>query len=93
PTTESIRQIAPLGKPVIASGGIRTGLDAAKAIALGASCAGMALPVLRVFSKVGAAGVEEYLLRVVDELRIACFLSGAKNPSELSGRALFSLNG
>ena len=87
PTAESIITVAPLGKPVIASGGIRTGLDVAKAIALGASCAGIALPILRIQNKVGAKGVEEYLLRIIEELRIAMFLSGSKNIPALSGKA------
>lgn len=62
---------------VIASGGVRNGLDAAKAIALGASFAGAALPFLR--AKDAAAEAKEWK----DELRIAMLLSGSKNVAGL----------
>src|SRR5207302_1644872 len=45
PTPASIR-LADVGLPLVATGGIRSGLDAAKGIALGATMAGMAKPML-----------------------------------------------
>ncbi len=89
PTAESIADLTPLGKPVIASGGIRSGLDAAKAIALGASCVGIALPVLRAWEDGGVRAVRAYLMRIAEELRIAMFLSGSRSIAELKGKAQF----
>ena len=58
-------------------------MDIAKAIALGADLAGIALPVLKAQQAEGKEGVKKYLEKVIEELRIAMFLSGAKNLAEL----------
>ena len=67
--------------PVISSGGIRTGLQAAKAIALGADAVGMALPFLKSCNSQDA--LNEVIKRFNDSLRIAMFLVGAKSIDEL----------
>jgi isopentenyl-diphosphate delta-isomerase len=68
---------------VIASGGIRTGIDVAKAMALGACLAGMAYPILdSVFH--GADEVEKKLCFIVEELRTAMFLVGADSVQKLA---------
>lgn len=85
PTAESVKELVPLGKPVIASGGVRTGLDAVKALAIGAECVGVALPVLRAWDARGVEGVRQYLGNFVDEMKTAMFLSGAKKVSEIQG--------
>ncbi|MDD5163375.1 MAG: type 2 isopentenyl-diphosphate Delta-isomerase [Candidatus ainarchaeum sp.] len=83
-TAESIVQCRKaFKKKIIASGGIRTGLDIAKAIALGADMAGIALPVLKAQQEAGKEGVKKYLEKIIEELRIAMFLSGAKSLKEL----------
>jgi isopentenyl-diphosphate delta-isomerase len=64
---------------IVATGGIASGLDAARAIALGASAIGIARPVLIQFERGGAAAVREYLKRVQAELRMAMLLCGARN--------------
>lgn len=67
----------------IATGGIRTGMDVARAIALGASCAGIARNVYQAFTEGGADGARSFLLRVERELRAIMLLCGAKTIEEL----------
>jgi isopentenyl-diphosphate delta-isomerase len=62
--------------PLIASGGVRTGVDIAKAIALGADLCGLALPFLEAASSSGEA-VEELIATLIQGLRIAMFATGS----------------
>lgn len=77
---------------IVASGGVRTGLDAARAIALGADLAGTALPVIRAYAEAGREGVSELLATMVRELRAAVFLSGARSVGELRGKRITLLS-
>ncbi|HET7093767.1 MAG TPA: type 2 isopentenyl-diphosphate Delta-isomerase, partial [Thermomicrobiales bacterium] len=80
PTADSLRlarQTAP-GLPLIASGGLRDGIDAAKAIALGASLAGFASPLLKA-AAASEDAARELLTALVEELRISMFCCGARN--------------
>ena len=67
--------------PVISSGGIRSGLEAAKAIALGADAVGMALPFLK--NSTSQDQLNTFIERFNNSLRIAMFLVGASNIEEL----------
>jgi isopentenyl-diphosphate delta-isomerase len=67
-----------VGLPIIATGGLRNGLDAAKAAALGASAAGMASKMLKP-ATVSADAVVEALEAVIAEMRTAFFLTGCRN--------------
>ncbi|MEW6672127.1 MAG: type 2 isopentenyl-diphosphate Delta-isomerase [Thermodesulfobacteriota bacterium] len=68
--------------PLIASGGIRTGIDIAKAIALGASFAGMALPLVAPATR-SADAVRQKIERVLAELKMAMFSCGAATLDQL----------
>jgi isopentenyl-diphosphate delta-isomerase len=78
PTAASVAWMAAAGfDSVIATGGISTGLEVAKAIALGATAAGIARPVLQALTSEGRAGAERFLDGVEAELRAAMLLVGA----------------
>ena len=82
PSPVSVLELVPLGLPVIASGGIRSGLDVARALALGATAAGTAGGVL----KAASTGFEETrreLETLVYELKVAMFLTGSRTVAEL----------
>ena len=67
--------------PVVSSGGIRSGLEAAKAIALGADSVGMALPFLK--KSISHEELTQFINKFNASLRIAMFLVGANNIEEL----------
>ena len=91
PTAESV-QAARRGAPglaIVASGGVRTGLDIAKAIALGANLGGLALPFLRA-AVLSPDAVLELIGELSEELRVACFGAGAPDLSDLAQTPLRS---
>ena len=78
PTAESLRMVrrgAP-SLPIIASGGIRDGIQIAKAIALGAAACGVAGPVLHAADE-STAAVTELIAVLATQLRVAMFAAGA----------------
>lgn len=87
PTAASLIEVRKeFKRGVIASGGIRNGMEIVKALIMGADLGGMAHPVLEAQRKGGAKGVENYLNRIIEEMRIGMFLVGAKNLKELKGK-------
>ncbi len=83
PTPEAIRQLAAVeGLTVIGSGGLRSGVDMAKAMALGAHLTGMAKPFLEA-ATVSADEVAHTIELRVRELRIAMLCTGARTLADL----------
>lgn len=80
PTADSLRQARQAAPtlPLIASGGLRDGIDVAKAIALGADLAGFASPLLKAAAESGDAA-HELLTALVEELRTSMFCCGARD--------------
>jgi isopentenyl-diphosphate delta-isomerase len=74
-------------KTIIASGGIRNGIEIAKSIALGAQACAMSLPFLKAAS-ISTNKVIELIEQTIHELKIVMFLVGAKNIKELSKKNL-----
>jgi isopentenyl-diphosphate delta-isomerase len=66
----------------MASGGVRSGTDIAKALVLGANLAGMALPLLKPACE-GPDALREVIRDIHQELRISLFLTGKTRISEL----------
>lgn len=84
PTAASVVFARQAGHDVIATGGIRSGLDIARAIALGAKIGGIARPVLQAFNQGGEAGAEQFLERVENELKTVMLLTGSRTLSHLA---------
>lgn len=84
PTAQSINNVRRVNQvmPLIATGGIRTGLDIAKSIALGANVAAMARPMLQKALE-GESGLHEFIEQVLLELKIAMLATGAKTIGDI----------
>jgi isopentenyl-diphosphate Delta-isomerase len=82
PAPISVLELVPLGLPVVASGGVRSGLDVARALALGATAAGTAGGMLRAAATDYLATRKE-LEFLVHELKVAMFLTGSKTVADL----------
>lgn len=91
PTAYAIEALvaAKLGVPIIASGGLRNGLDIARAIRLGACLGGQAAAALPAATETADA-VLEHFQSVIEELRVACFCTGSRNPAELVNARLLN---
>jgi isopentenyl-diphosphate delta-isomerase len=85
PTPLALEQLAPLGVTLIASGGIRSGLDMAKAVVLGASLCGLARPFLNPAME-SVDEVRKVIQRLKREFVTAMFLLGADRVEKIKGR-------
>ncbi len=89
PTAESIlacKKMLP-DIPIIASGGVRSGVDIAKSIALGAHLGALAKPFLHAAQN-GTDAVVERIEQIIEEIRTVCFVTGCETPGELQSKAV-----
>lgn len=83
PTAASLVEVAQTVKiPLIASGGIRSGVDVAKTVALGASLASLSQPVLEASVK-GVEETKKTFSLLIEELKNAAFLTSADSVQDL----------
>ncbi|MBS1887651.1 MAG: type 2 isopentenyl-diphosphate Delta-isomerase [Actinobacteria bacterium] len=85
PTAVAVASCSRAGLPVIATGGVRNGLDAAKALALGATAVGVARPLL-LAAQAGADGPSRWIEDFALELRTVLMLTGCRRPGDLAER-------
>jgi isopentenyl-diphosphate delta-isomerase len=83
PTAASLVQLRKTRLVRIASGGIRSALDAAKALALGAEICGFALPVFRAYRSGGLESASDFLEQTIEGLRVAMVLTGSRTLADL----------
>lgn len=84
PTAEAIRNVRRTAPEmtVIASGGLRDGMDIARCIALGARLGGLAGPFLRTAGE-SLESTLEFIQELKEVLRTVCFATGSRNLAEL----------
>jgi isopentenyl-diphosphate delta-isomerase len=73
----------PRFETIIATGGVKSGVEIAKAIALGATAGGIARPVLQAFTEGGTQGARDFLARVKAEIMSVMLLCGARTLADL----------
>lgn len=94
PTADSLRMVRESvpDAPVIVSGGMRDGIDAAKALALGADLVGFAGPLLRAATE-SAQAVIDSLAIIAEQLRLAMFGVGAATIADLRSAPMIDASG
>jgi isopentenyl-diphosphate delta-isomerase len=83
PTPISLVEAGVANLPLIATGGVRSGLDIARALSLGATLVGMAFPFLKAASESFEA-VCELVEELILELKVAMQLSGAASVAQMT---------
>ncbi len=94
PTAVSLIEAVSMDMPIqiIASGGIRTAPDAAKAYALGADMVGMAAPFLRTLLNHGSEELERKIEEMIYRLKAVFLMTGSRNLEQIKKQPLIILN-
>ena len=89
PTAASIAEVRAAAPDalVIGSGGIRTGMDAVKALGLGSDIVGVALPALRAAYK-GKEELRKYLKSMIISIKAALFLTSSPTVEDIKGKVV-----
>ncbi len=89
---QNVRRVAP-GLPVFASGGLRSGVDVAKCLALGVRLGGMAGPFLKAAADGSASAVYQTIREVRREVQVCLFATGASSLAALGPGNLTVIEG
>ena len=73
---------------ILVDGGIRTGLDVVRTLALGADCAMIGRAYIYALAAAGEAGVENLLNLMEKEMRVAMTLTGARTIADITPDSL-----
>ncbi|WXG45032.1 MAG: type 2 isopentenyl-diphosphate Delta-isomerase [Promethearchaeati archaeon SRVP18_Atabeyarchaeia-1] len=85
PTAASVLEVSLVKSlTIIATGGVRNGIDVAKSIALGANIAGVALPLLSPAYSGDQTTLAAMIKRMIRELRTSMYLTGSKDLKDLA---------
>jgi isopentenyl-diphosphate delta-isomerase len=92
PTIDALLQVRELKPPmtfgIISSGGITSGMDVAKSIALGADLCGIAKPLITAFINKGDRGLRQKMDELLIQLRFTMFLTGSSDIAALAKQPL-----
>jgi isopentenyl-diphosphate delta-isomerase len=83
PTAASVHACVRAGMTTIATGGVQSGLDAVRALALGATAVGIARPLLQAHVRGGKAEAERFIQQLATEIRAVMLLCGAPDVQAL----------
>jgi isopentenyl-diphosphate delta-isomerase len=85
PTAASVIEVSSVGGlTIIATGGVRNGVDVAKSVAVGADMAGIGLPFLKPAYSGDLESLASEIKRIIRELRTAMFLTGCRKVEDLA---------